>query len=201
MTVDAFAPAIVGHVPMILGRYWADGLPPEGSMPDPELLELAPASVMSPELDPELPLDPDEPPEPPFDPELPLVAPLDPELPFDPELPRDPEELPEPPEPLLLVSPGPPSPAGSVVDDPPPQLMTSAKPVTVIPKPSVRRMASSVAASETPPAAARAIVKALLGPTFNPTCPLKFQSSMCNIRLRRSGIRSFEASMAPKERP
>ena len=84
VSVAAFAPgAIVGHVPMIVGRYFAEGLSPPPLL-DPELLELALASVMSLPLDPEVDFDP-------LDPELPL----DPEVDCDPELPLDPELPPE----------------------------------------------------------------------------------------------------------
>ncbi len=67
---------IVGHVPLMAGRYWADGLtppPPLDVEPPLDPLELA-SAVIAPELDPELPPEP----EPLLDPELlPL---LDPEL-------------------------------------------------------------------------------------------------------------------------
>jgi hypothetical protein len=141
--------AIVGHVPEMAGRYWADGLSPPPPLLDPDELELMLASVMSPELEPELPLDPELP----FEPELPL----EPELPFEPELPLDPEPLLEPEELPELEAPEPPPdglklPSG----DEPPQLAIVAKLVTAIPKTSVQRMASSVATSanalRTPPA-------------------------------------------------
>ena len=141
---------IVGHVPEMAGRYWAEGLSPPPPLLEPDPLELTLASVMSPELDPEAPLDPELP----FEPELPL----DPELPFEPELPLDPEpllepeELPEPElEPLDPPLPGLKFPSG----DEPPQLAIVTKLVAAIPKASVQRMASSVATSanvcRTPP--------------------------------------------------
>ena len=136
---------IVGHVPEMAGRYWADGLSPPPPLLDPDPLELVLASVMSPELDPEAPLDPELP----FEPELPL----DPELPFEPELPLDPEPLLEPEE-LPELDPEPPElppglkfPSG----DEPPQLAIVAKLVTAIPKASVQRMASSVATAASAP--------------------------------------------------
>jgi len=158
------APAgIVGHVPLIAGRYCAEGLPPLFSpLLDPELLELTLASVISVEpldpevpLEPELPLDADPPldPEPPFEPELPLPEPLDPELLPDPELF---EELLEPLPPEL-----PPKAPGSVDDDPP-QLATSAKLVSPTPKTSDQRMASSVAAPKNSVRQRRPRVKARL---------------------------------------
>jgi hypothetical protein len=126
---------MVGHVPLIVGRYCADGL---SLPPPPELELLALASVtFVPPLEPELPLEPeDEPLEPedePLDPELPVsVPPPDPELPLEPEFP----ELPE----LLLTGlPPPPNPPGSFVPDPL-QLATSPKHVVAIPKTSVHRM-------------------------------------------------------------
>lgn len=110
--MDPFAPAIIGHVPVTFGRYWADGLsPPPPGLPElPELPELP-----DPELpvDPELAPEPDRPldPEPPFEPELdPEVAePLEPELSLplkSPELELEPLLAPEPPvrpEPPVLV--------------------------------------------------------------------------------------------------
>jgi hypothetical protein len=80
---------------MMVGRYLDDGvsLPPV----DPELLEVALASVIEPDPDPELFCDPELPPDPELlvDPELPPDAevPLVPELPPDDEDPFDPESL------------------------------------------------------------------------------------------------------------
>jgi hypothetical protein len=146
--VAAFAPgAIVGQVPMIVGRYFAEGVSPPPLL-DPELLELVLASVMSLPLDPEVdfdPLDPELPldPEVEFDPELPLDwAPPELDVLFDPELPFDPELLfselldPRLPE---LVPPG--SPVSGPVDAA--QLAMSETPVKAKVKTTVQRIASS----------------------------------------------------------
>jgi hypothetical protein len=105
---------IVGQVPEIFGRYWADGLspPPLDELLE-ELLELALASVMPLLLDPELGCVPellldDEGRDPELLPE-PELLPPELELPFDPEPPFDPElsvELLDPELPELDPPPG-----------------------------------------------------------------------------------------------
>ncbi len=152
MSEVPFAPdGIVGHVPLMAGRYCAEGLSPPPLLP--ELLEeLTLASLMSLPLDPDVPLEvlPPLDPVPPLDPdpELELWLPLDPDpelplpLPLDPE----PEALPELPDgalPELLLGP-PPNPPGSVAADP--QAAMSAKLVNPTPKASVQRIGPSVAA-------------------------------------------------------
>ena len=137
---------IVGHVPIIFGRYCADGLSPPPPLldPDPELDDTLASVTSSPlplELDeacePELPLVPDEECEPelPLDPELPPELELGlsepPEL-VDPELLSEPEELP----PELDSEPGPVSIVGDTA-----QLAMSEKPVTAKLKTTVQRIA------------------------------------------------------------
>jgi hypothetical protein len=147
VSVAAEAPGvIVGHVPMMAGRYCAEGVSPPPPLldPDPEL-ELTLASVMSlpppdPEVEcePELPLEPDVecepelPLEPEVPPELELWLPEPPEL-VDPELLSEPLEL-LPPE---LDSPG--FPVSTVGDTA--QLAMSEKPVNAKLKTTVQRIA------------------------------------------------------------
>jgi hypothetical protein len=155
---------IVGQVPLMAGRYWAEGLSP--LPPLPELLEeLTLASVMSLPLDPEEPVEvwPPLDPEPPLDPdpELELWLPLDPDpelsLPLDPE--PEPEVLPELLDgvlPELLLPP--PNPPGSVDADP--QAAMSTKLVNPTPKASVQRIGPSVAAQNESTRGHRFVIKA-----------------------------------------
>jgi hypothetical protein len=55
VSIDPFAPAIVGQVPVTFGRYWADGLVPPPPVIDPDVpVEPVDAPLAPPELDPEL---------------------------------------------------------------------------------------------------------------------------------------------------
>ncbi|HTB74782.1 MAG TPA: hypothetical protein VK762_16145 [Polyangiaceae bacterium] len=140
---------IVGHVPMIVGRYWLEGEPPVPSsfeLPLELELELALASLISPELDPELVLDVE--PELVLDvePELPLEEVSDPELPLDPELVVDPELVLDP-DPLLELTSDPellpvPWPTGS--SGPPEAAQAAMKAMLVNAEASVKRMLLSI---------------------------------------------------------
>ena len=179
---------IVGHVPLIVGRNWADGLSPPPPLLDPDPLELALASVMSPEpLDPpELPPDPEPLPDPSRRPirSRRSTRSYRSDVSLEPELPLGPR--------AVQGAPGAgagrrsfPEAPGSVDDEP--QLAVSTKPVTATPKASVQRMASSVAAIGAALRAARALELKPVCDHHSTQLTNNSQSSICIIRLRRSG--------------